>query len=247
MQVHRGENKIHSIQKKTVKLSWSCDLYMSVPVKKDFEVLTFVVGKAIQQKAAEMLETTWQKIPFAEPAEATVGIFATEIPPCGCRRSVTLEMKTGHAWETARPLMRGKKCWATAVLAGALTAELSLGSLAAVFAIFIPSKQEQSVLYIQGNSYVIHVGWTMHYRHCTDSSFHMSKKGNERNATWVFTDINCLPHPLLAAHNVIAQFMPVVLHFMAGLIHRIKWWWNVRDAADCIQDLFWSLQHSVLC
>lgn len=109
MQVHRGENKIHSIQKKTVKLSWSCDLYMSVPVKKDFEVLTFVVGKAIKQKAAEMLETTWQKIPFAEPAEATVGIFATEIPPCGCRRSVTLEMKTGHAWETARPLMRGKK------------------------------------------------------------------------------------------------------------------------------------------
>lgn len=51
-----------------------------------------------------------------------------------------------------------KKCWATAVLAGALTAKLSLGSLAAVFAVFIPSKQELSILSIQDNSYVIHVG-----------------------------------------------------------------------------------------
>lgn len=131
---------------------------MPVSLWKDFEVLTFVVGKVLQHKASEMLETTWQRIPLDEAAEETVGIFATEIPPCGCRRSLPLEMKTGHTWETERPLMRGKKCWAAAVLAGALTAELSLGSLAAVFAIFIQSQQELSILYIQGKSYVIHEG-----------------------------------------------------------------------------------------
>lgn len=40
-------------------------------------MFTFVVGKVIQPKAAEMLETTSQRISFAEPAEATVGNFAT--------------------------------------------------------------------------------------------------------------------------------------------------------------------------
>lgn len=50
---------------------------MSVPVQKDFEVFTFGMHHVIEQKEAEMLETTWQRIPFAEPAEATVGIFAT--------------------------------------------------------------------------------------------------------------------------------------------------------------------------
>ena len=173
-----------------------------------------------------MLQNTWQRIPFAEPAAATVGVAATEIPPCGCRRSLTLGMKTGHAWETEGPLTREKKCWATAVLAKALTAELSLGSLAAVFATFTPSKQELSILYTQGKSYIIHVGRTMHYRHCTDSSLHIDKRGNERSAARVFTYSNCLPHPLLAAHNVTAQFMPAMLHFLAGLIQWIKWWWK---------------------
>lgn len=136
-------------------------------------------------------------------------------------------MKTGHAWETERQLMREKKCWATAVLAGALTAELSLGSLTAVFAIFIPSKEELRVLYIQGNSYMIHVGWTVHYRHCTDSSFHMNEECNERSAILVFTHINCLHCPLLAAYNVTVQFKPEVLHFITGLRHRIKQWWKL--------------------
>lgn len=62
----------------------------------------------------------------------------------------------------------------------------------------------------------------MSYRHCTDSSFHMGKRGNERSAIRVFTDINRLPHHLLAAQNMTAQFMPAVLHFVARLIHRIK-------------------------
>lgn len=50
---------------------------MSIQAQKDFEVFTFMMHHVIKQKAAEMLETTWQRIPFAEPAEATVGIFAT--------------------------------------------------------------------------------------------------------------------------------------------------------------------------
>lgn len=52
----------------------------------------------------------------------------------------------------------------------------------------------------------------MHHRHCFDSSFHRSGKGSERRAVEVSTDINCLPYPLLAAHNcdwsIFIQFLP---------------------------------------
>lgn len=153
-----------------------------------------------------MLEATLQRIPFAEAAAETVGIFGTEIPSCGCRRSLPLEMKTGHTWETERTLMRGKKCWAT-VLAGALTAELSLGSLAAVFAIFILSQQELSILYIQGKNYVIHEDeW------CTTDTLLIPLCTGVKRAVREGLEecpqiLIAFPHPLLAAHTVITQFL----------------------------------------
>lgn len=48
----------------------------------------------------------------------------------------------------------GKKVLSHCSFSQRMTAELSLGSLTAVFAIFILSKEELSVLHIQGNSYM---------------------------------------------------------------------------------------------
>lgn len=163
-----------------------------------------------------MLEATWQRIPFAEAAEETVGIFATEIPPCGCRRSLPLEMETGHTWETERPLMRGKKVLSHCCFSWSSDSRIVPGKFGCCFCYLYSEPTGTEYIVYSGLELRDPWGWVMHHRHCADSSFHRSEKGSERKAGGVSTDINCLPPSSAGStqcdHSIFAQF----LHFLLG-------------------------------
>lgn len=144
-------------------------------------------------------------------------------------------MKSGHAWETERSLMRGKKLLSHCCFSWSTGSRIVPGKLAAGFA--IPSKQELSILYIQGNSYMMHVGWMMHHRHCTDSSFHMSKSGSKK----CYMSIH--RYQLLSSSSAGITKRDCSIYASTALYGRAHtqnktMMKNVRDAADCIKDMY---------
>lgn len=148
LQAHRWDNKILNEQKNTAKLTWSWDLSACPSIKGLWSA--YISGG---QSATTQSIRNAGSYPFAEAAEETVGNSTMWIQ----MKSPTGNEDRAHMGNRGR-WWGEKKCWVTAVLTGALTAELSLGSLTAVFAIFFQSQQELSILYIQGKSYVIHEG-----------------------------------------------------------------------------------------